>query len=325
MKKLLFIIFFPITIPIYLIYRFFTWFIDTFIPFIQYDVIPFFTDKLSPAIKKNIQSVKDKSAETNEIQNIISLDYNNEKETIQKKSAEKEFEQNSEIEKDNDYPEEKTIWISENVSISSSGITITGHLPPYTQEEYRKIRYYEALKDIDILKEYQSLDSFDYCYYSGGIYNYWGAKYRLLAIKCFEECLKFTPTVPKLHIYGTLAILYEKDHQFEKAVNLLQKHIEEEPAYSGGYTHKAKCLVKMGKIDEAIEMLNAVKETDYYKMPKSNIDPSFARSIDYEIEKCLDKKKRGYKFKPRKESFDYIDPNNFSLDEICNEYLQNWS
>lgn len=71
MKKLLFIIFFPITIPLYLIYRFFGWFIDTFIPFLQYDAIPFvqdnvfplFTDKLFPAIKRLIKSVKEKSAE----------------------------------------------------------------------------------------------------------------------------------------------------------------------------------------------------------------------------------------------------------------------
>ena len=63
MKKLLFIIFFPITIPIYLIYRFFVWLSDTFIPFLQYDIFPSFADKLFPAIKNLIQSIKDKSAE----------------------------------------------------------------------------------------------------------------------------------------------------------------------------------------------------------------------------------------------------------------------
>lgn len=63
MKKLLFILFFPITIPLYLIYRFFGWLSDTFIPFVQYDVIPFLSDTLLPAIKKFINYIKEKSAE----------------------------------------------------------------------------------------------------------------------------------------------------------------------------------------------------------------------------------------------------------------------
>lgn len=66
MKKLLFIIFFPITVPLYLLYRFFGWLSDTFIPFVQYDVIPFFSDTLLPAIKKLTKTIKEKSAERNE-------------------------------------------------------------------------------------------------------------------------------------------------------------------------------------------------------------------------------------------------------------------
>lgn len=60
MKKLLFIIFFPITVPIYLLYKFFIWIGDTFIPFLQFDVFPLFTDKLFPVIKRYC---KEKSAE----------------------------------------------------------------------------------------------------------------------------------------------------------------------------------------------------------------------------------------------------------------------
>lgn len=347
MKKLLFIIFFPITIPVYLIYRFFVWFSDTFIPFVQYDAIPFFqdnvfplfTDKLFPAIKKLIKSVKEKSAEKEiketpesittysaDTQTINPTAKNDSDINLQSYSNETEnISQAAESENDVYYPKEKSIRISDTVTIEDSGITVTGHLPPYTNEEYRKIKYYETQTEINVLKKSQGLDSFKHCYYSAGIYEYWGAKYRLLAIKCFEECLKYTPTVPITNIYSSLVTLYEKDHQFEKAVNILQKYIDEAPEYSSGYKHKAQCLVKLGKIDEAIDMLNAVKETDYYKSPNPTIDPSFARSIDYEIEKCLDKKKRGYKFKSKKASFDYIDPDNFSLHKICNEYLQKWS
>lgn len=41
MKKLLFILFFPITVPVYLLIKFFGWIKDSFIPFVQYDVVPF--------------------------------------------------------------------------------------------------------------------------------------------------------------------------------------------------------------------------------------------------------------------------------------------
>lgn len=75
MKKLLFILFFPITLPIYLIYRFFEWLIDTFIPFVQYDVIPFFTDTLFPAIKRFINYIKEKSAEKKEKRNLKTVEH----------------------------------------------------------------------------------------------------------------------------------------------------------------------------------------------------------------------------------------------------------
>lgn len=75
MKKLLFILFFPITIPLYLIYRFFGWLSDTFIPFVQYDVIPFLSDTLFPAIKKFINYIKEKSAEKKEKRNLKTVEH----------------------------------------------------------------------------------------------------------------------------------------------------------------------------------------------------------------------------------------------------------
>lgn len=262
MKKLLFVIFFPITIPAYIYFKIckflFSWIIDTFIPFMKNKAFPFLKSKILYATNK----------------------------FIQKRAA-------------------------------------TDHLTPYTNDEYLKIKRYETIQQIKCLKKYQKLDSFNACYESGKVYEYWGADYRLLAIKSFEECLKYPPTLPIGIVYSTLATLYEKNHQFEEAADFFQKDIDSTPYYSSGYNGKARCLVKLGKFDEAIDMLEAVKETEYYKNPIK--DPAFARSIDRTIEKCIAKKEHGYIFKPRKKSFDYIDPNNFSLDEICNEYLQKWS
>ena len=360
MKKLLFILFFPITIPLYLIYRFFGWLSDTFIPFVQYDVIPFLSDTLFPAIKKFINYIKEKSAERKEIKEkaesttaysaetqIINTPAENYSD-IQLKcnsiemTAESDFYSLSDTElvqnnndKENIFQSSKTkssiedstyhYKLSTSIYPNDWYISAVGHLPPFTDEEYRKIRHSETLSQIDRLKKYHDLNSFESCYGSAKVYEIWGAKYRLLAIKCFEKSLEFTPTVPITNIYFALADLYEKSHQFEKAVNILQKAIKNTPGHSGGSTQTAICLVKLGKIDEAIEILKAVKKNDYYKNPNPSIDPSFTTCIDRRLEDCLNKKERGYKFKPRKDAFDYIDPNNFSLNKICNEYLQKWS
>ena len=52
MKKLLFILFFPITVPIYLLIKLFGWVKDSFIPFMQYDVIPFVNEHIISKIKE---------------------------------------------------------------------------------------------------------------------------------------------------------------------------------------------------------------------------------------------------------------------------------
>lgn len=52
MKKLLFILFFPITVPVYLLITFFGWVKDSFIPFMKYDVIPFADEHIISKIKE---------------------------------------------------------------------------------------------------------------------------------------------------------------------------------------------------------------------------------------------------------------------------------
>ncbi len=52
MKKLLFILFFPITVPIYLLIKLFGWVKDSFIPFMQYNVIPFVNEHIVSKIRE---------------------------------------------------------------------------------------------------------------------------------------------------------------------------------------------------------------------------------------------------------------------------------
>ncbi len=52
MKKLLFVLFSPITIPIYLAIKLFCFIKDSFIPFVKYDVIPFINNRIIPKFKE---------------------------------------------------------------------------------------------------------------------------------------------------------------------------------------------------------------------------------------------------------------------------------
>lgn len=145
MKKLLFILFFPITIPLYLIYRFFGWLSDTFIPFVQYDVIPFLSDTLFPAIKKFINYIKEKSAERKAEKNSdISPDFSAE---IQRISNPIEI--NSDV--NSEYSSEETVsnspsveqeikQTSDNLAVYSADVPIISHTVEAIQQENICIR-----------------------------------------------------------------------------------------------------------------------------------------------------------------------------------------
>ncbi len=61
MKTLLFILFFPITVPVWLLYKLipllFNWIVDTFIPFLQYDVFPLIK-RFIKKINKNKEDIQ---------------------------------------------------------------------------------------------------------------------------------------------------------------------------------------------------------------------------------------------------------------------------
>lgn len=61
--------------------------------------------------------------------------------------------------------------------------------------------------------------------------------------------------------------------------------------------NESKILVKMGKLDEAIEVLNTRKKLDVYKN-----DNQYRYAIDKAIEDIKKKKEKGYTYKPRKKN-----------------------
>ncbi len=130
-----------------------------------------------------------------------------------------------------------------------------------------------------------------------------GAAYRKLAIECFEFYFDHPTKMPiadnkqpffsEWHLHSELANLYEREYNFDKAIFQLKECIRYNRNDCGAeYTRIADIIVKKEGVDKAIEYINKIK--------KSKIYPKIRHSIDYEYNELMEKKKKGYVYKPRK-------------------------
>lgn len=96
--------------------------------------------------------------------------------------------------------------------------------------------------------------------------------------------------------YAELGRRYERRYLFEEARKAYQRALDLEPIGTYSVISLGNVLIKMGKIDEAIQLLKDYKKTEFYK---ENDDVS-KRSIRNRLVEYQDKKARGYVYKPRK-------------------------
>lgn len=341
MKKLLFIIFFPITLPIYLLYKFFIWIGDTFIPFLQFDVFPLFTDKLFPVIKRYC---KEKSAEMGKNSKRDLANADNSTETIEHSDFSPE-----QLPKKHAESDRKTLVADGTVdnelklscSINTGMSDIIKHPPPYTREEYETIRKAETEQQCNTLKKCYNTNDFESQLSCAQIYDFWGSSYRWLAIHHFNRCIeliKHTGCIELVdgrkyikfgecmysyniysNIYSRLGYLYEGCRDFENAINAYNNAIENRPELPTAYVEVADCLRKQNEINKAIDFLEKVKTTNYYISPEPH--SCFVSVIDKHLNELYKKKEKGYIYRPRKDDLRYVDYS-MSIDDICNTYLQ---
>lgn len=135
-----------------------------------------------------------------------------------------------------------------------------------------------------------------------------GAKYRKKAIEYYEKFLSNPVEIPVIpntvglnkkpircisywEIYSSLAILYEKEYQFDMAIKYLKK-LPKESNYSNSadYTRVGDVLAKID-IDKCVL---------YYKdLMKKTIYQKFKDEFDYCYKEALKKQTNGYVFKPK--------------------------
>lgn len=205
-----------------------------------------------------------------------------------------------------------------NSAISAPQPQLPGKL---TFEEYRSLREKEALADCKILKKYVHRHTAGALRTCGSIYESWGVKYRLLAIDCYERSLHLKFDIGTCR---SLASLYEKDHQFEKALDLYASILEMDPRTPNSYIDLADCLKKVNKLDYAIQVLHGAQETEYYLYPLNHDYVRFKETIDSCLEDIEKKRGKGYVFRGKRKNVDYIAVGSMSLDEICASYVSQW-
>jgi tetratricopeptide (TPR) repeat protein len=144
-------------------------------------------------------------------------------------------------------------------------------------------------------------------------YEHKGANFRKEAIQYFEKFLENPCEIPKeIHltmkwIYSPLAILYEKEYNFEKAIFYLEKMKQEdikdkpldkklENTYfcniATAYRRIGEIKIKQG-MDIAKNYCDEIKKDKYYK------NKEFKRVIDHYIKDVEDKITKGYVYKPK--------------------------
>jgi len=114
-----------------------------------------------------------------------------------------------------------------------------------------------------------------------------------------------------LHVarcYSALAKAYEGEYDFDRAVDCLKRCIQLIPSISTYYILLSLIYIKKNEIDTAIDFLKSTRNLPYYKPQKciswpdeeTFIDDDFYRSIECFIKEAVEKKTRGYVYRPRK-------------------------
>ena len=150
-----------------------------------------------------------------------------------------------------------------------------------------------------------------------------------------EENLEVRKKIEINYFLELIAKVYESEYKFSEALKCYYKMIEIAPFFSGGYIGASKNLVKIGNMDEAMQLLKDARKNKYYKPFSTKIykwekdikNNDFKMSIEKEIEDIKKKIDKGYKYKPRPSKctfkHDYYENLSDLQKKYLNEYIDN--
>lgn len=124
--------------------------------------------------------------------------------------------------------------------------------------------------------------------------------------------------------------IHESKYQFNEALECYTNEVKLCPYFAHTYIDLSNILVKLGRKEEALKLLENTRNSKYYKPFKikttRDLDDSFKIVIEKQIKDIKEKIKRNYKYRPRpsknKPSLTKNEYNN--LNEIQKKYLQEY-
>ena len=196
-----------------------------------------------------------------------------------------------------------------DVVIQLQGTLVVGGVKPSKEaekilEECAYDRKRILLKEIELCQGYDT--PMAYCLLADA-YVFLGASYRSEAIyylrKYLENpswccCLEKDRPAFLSSKWSALGKAYEGEYDFKSAILAYDKQRRICPQYPAAYIQIAKVMVKMNKLDSAIQFLQTAKKTDYYLHPR--FGTCFNTCVDGHLQDIVEKKLRGYYYKPRK-------------------------
>lgn len=142
-------------------------------------------------------------------------------------------------------------------------------------------------------------------------------EYTLFAIKAFEDYIETGIDVPNMDktykpamtkkmleqeyiagVYAQLGALYEKNYEFEKALNCYKKELAIDTWSHFPYIYISEVYRKMNKPDKAIQILEIAKKHPNYTADK-NHDLFYSDVIDRFLIEAKRRKEKGYVFRKR--------------------------
>lgn len=103
--------------------------------------------------------------------------------------------------------------------------------------------------------------------------------------------------------YHDLGVSCERNYQFEDAMKCYIKAAKLQPYYSHHYVFIARLCAKLNNLDRGIRILTKVIESnEYYQKSKFTETHDFKNAIEIELRDLINKKERGYVYRPRKKN-----------------------
>lgn len=109
------------------------------------------------------------------------------------------------------------------------------------------------------------------------------------------------------HFLHEIGLIYESEYKLDEAFKCYEREIEITPFFQFGYIDKAKVLVKLNRLEEALELLKNTRNSKYYipystkeyEWQTERMNDGFKYAIENNIKDIENKIKKNYKYKAR--------------------------